>query len=402
MILNRALESARLLRLDRFLLRRRGRARSDRAPLVLIPGMFGTRLRSEAGRLIWGDLRSLYGGPSLTQTAAHPAGLLLGLPLVPGVLDLDIHGGLVRFLAGSGGYRLGEDLFVLDYDWRSGVVAAAGLLADLVASLRGAGEEKVDLLAISTGGSIARTFLAFGADDPRDGRDPSGAGARCVRRVVYVGSGQRGNFDAIACLHRGYRFAPGGKLFSGRDAAESQTTWDALPRPEEPLFVDERGAALDHSIYDLTTWERLGLRAGAPGMAERLDLARRLHDALAKPAPHPDAVVIGARHLPTPCRIVVERGRRGLVPPPQPRKDDPYVGFSYTPGDGELSESSLRAVPGLPPSQLWFAKPRAHARLPADPEVHRLVLEALLATDRAIPETSLLKSGFRVVGQPVR
>jgi hypothetical protein len=46
-------------------------------------------------------------------------------------------------------------------------------------------------------------------------------------------------------------------------------------------------------------------------------------------------------------------------------------------------------LPGLDPQRVWFVEPDEHRTLPADRDVHRLVLEALLATDRAIPETRL-------------
>jgi hypothetical protein len=396
-LLNRALEAARALALDRRLLRRRGRARNGRAPLVIVPGMFGTRLAQRGGRVVWGDLRSLYSGPPIAQAEAHPDGLLLDLPLLPGLLGVDVHGGLLRLLASAGGYQPGEDLFVLDYDWRRGFAHGAARLAQFVSALRGIGDEKVDLLAISTGGSVVRTWLAYGGQDPLAAERPSGEGAACARRVVYVGTAQRGAFDALTCLHRGFRFAPGGKRFSGREAALCQTTLDALPHPDDPVFVDERGQPLRLPLYDEATWARLGLLEGAPGLDERLDRAQRLHRALDRPVPYTDAVVIGARHLPTPCRAVVENGR-ARVPSPEPRRDDPYVGFCYAPGDGELPESSLRALPGLADARVWLARPSAHARLPADPEVHRLALEALLATDRRIPETPLVKSGFKVIG----
>ena len=50
---------------------------------------------------------------------------------------------------------------------------------------------------------------------------------------------------------------------------------------------------------------------------------------------------------------------------------------------------SLQALPGLDPQRVWFVEPDEHRALPAHRDVHRLVLEALLATERAIPQPRL-------------
>lgn len=370
MLINRALEGARLLRLDNLLLRRRSRAAS-RAPLIIVPGMFGTRLVDGAGQLLWGSTAALYRGPAIgAAEGVRSDGLLEALQLVPGLAQVDIQGSLLRFLEGVGGYRRGEDLICLDYDWRAGAQAGAEALAGVVQRVRGASDEKVDLFAISTGGQVARHFVA--------------AQGEAVRRVVYLGAPQRGTFDALACLHRGFRFAPGGKLFPAGDAALAQSTVDALPFGE-PVFVDEGGSPVPLDLYDEKTWRDTGL--GSVTQA-RLTKARAAHEALAR-APHaPEAFVLGGRHLPTPSRVVLVRGK-ARVPPAAPRPDDPFVGFSYTPGDGELSASSLRALPGLDEKRLWWVKSAAHGRMPADPLVHRLAVEALLATSRHIPATKL-------------
>src|SRR5690242_11552297 len=115
MLLNGWLERGRELGLRGLLLARRARAITERAPLIVVPGMCGTRLVDDRGRVVWGSLACLYAGPSITS-ATRSAGLLDGIELVPGVAGVDVYGGLIRFLQRAG-YRRGEDLFVLDYDW---------------------------------------------------------------------------------------------------------------------------------------------------------------------------------------------------------------------------------------------------------------------------------------------
>jgi len=356
------------------LLARRVRAIAERTPVLLVPGMCGTRLVDDRGRVVWGNLASLYTGPPV-KTATRSAGLLEEIAVVPGVAGVDVYGGLLRFLERAG-YRRGEDLHVLDYDWRTGAIDGAAALARAIASIRGVGDERVDLIALSTGGTVCRAYFAE-------------HGVAAVRRVVYLGAPQRGTFDALACLHRGFRFAPRGRLFDAHEA-RIQVTFDALPHPDDRVFVDPAGATLDLDHYDPAVWSRLGLADVDDDFAARLAAARELHRRL-DAAPHPtDAFVIGAKHLPTPARVRVDGGR-GHVPPPRPSPTDPHVGFAYVPGDGELSAASLAALPGIDPQRVWFATPGKHSALPSDAGVHALALEALLGTTRAIPKTDLRK-----------
>ncbi len=362
MILNRAIEAARRLHPRRSALIARARAAGERVPVVVIPGMFGSRLVDGAGRVVWGSTARLYFGPNIPRAIGARADRVLdAIAVVPGLYGYDCHGGLLRFLVAAG-WRPGVDLAPFAYDWRAGVAAAGRALAGEVAR-RG----RVDLVAISTGGQVARWLLANG-------------GAAAVRRVIYLGAPQRGTFDALASLHRGFRFAPAGKRFDGAEAALCQTSLDALPHPDEPLFLDAGGAPLPLDLYAASTWRELRL---APwpldgGFAERLARARELHRALDAPSPHRDAWVIGARHLPTPARVLVVDGR-ARVPPPAPRPGDPCAALGYLPGDGELPEASLRALPALDERRLRWVTPPRHNRLPADPDVHALILEALLA-----------------------
>jgi hypothetical protein len=388
---NRLWERARALALRERLLSRRGRNAGARRPVVLIPGMCGTRLTSARGGVAWGSTAALYVGRGVAGRGdLRPGGLLRQLTLVPGLLAYDVFGGLVRAL-GRAGFVEGEDLHVLDHDWRDGVAAGAVALGQLVARIRGISDERVDLVAISTGGLIARAYVGYAGADPLAGGAPSGGAP--VGRVIHVGVPQRGSFDALACLHRGFRFAPGGKRFSGAVAAAFQISWDALPHPDEPVFVDQRGQPLALDLYDPEVWSRLGLgdERAASERPALLARARALHRALdaASALPAPESVVIGACHLPTPARVLVRDGGGAYVPPPFPRRDDPFVGYVYRPGDGELPETSLRALPGLPADRVWEVRASKHAALPSHTAVHRLIIEALLATERFIPKTDL-------------
>src|SRR2546428_6231778 len=151
MLLIRLVERSRQLRLRIRLLRRRARLVRDRCPLVVVPSILGTRLADQRGRLVWGGVRRLYFGPAVgDETDVVTAGLLHGFTILPGLLHYDVFGGLLRFLADVGGYVPGEDLHVVEYDWRGGIAHAGQQLGETLARLRGAGEERVDLPGMAT------------------------------------------------------------------------------------------------------------------------------------------------------------------------------------------------------------------------------------------------------------
>jgi hypothetical protein len=171
--------------------------------------------------------------------------------------------------------------------------------------------------------------------------------------------------------------------------ARCQTVWDALPHPDDRVFIDGDGGAIDLPLYDPATWRMLGLAPAVGDVAQRLGRARRAHE-IGGRAGDVESFVIGARHLPTAVRCLV-RGGRASLPACEPQKGDPLARWLYEAGDDTVAASSLGG------KEIWTVKVRSHRLLPSEPEVHRLVLEALLATDRAIPRPSLERRRLPVV-----
>jgi hypothetical protein len=379
-LVNRALEAARSLGSEQRSLRRRARDRTARPPLVLIPSILGTRLVDDQGRSGWGSTRALYGRlPAPSTAELRHAGLLEGFTLVPRLWSYDVYGGLVRFLERIGGYVRNESLFVLEYDWRAGIAHAAARLAELMARIPLSTDRKVDMVGVSSGGLVARYFLEYGGMAPGVvGAAAGGTGRAQVRRVICIGTPQRGAFNALDIIANGVRPAPLGRTFTGREIAELQTVWELLPHPEERLFVDEKGTILDLDHFDPSVWTRLRITSMKESvLVERLAAARRLHEALARSGPA-DIVVIGGRKEPTIVRALVTGGRV-TFPTCTPPAGDPRAGVMYAPGDGMTAERSLCAIPELDPAHVHWVPVRVHHSLPADPEVHRLIVQALLA-----------------------
>ena len=385
-LFNRAIETLQALRNQNRLLRRRAAGVAGRPPVVLVPSLFGSRLVDERGLGLWGTTRELFlHGDRGREDGVRATGLVEGLTVIPGLWAHDIYGGMVRFLERIGGYRRGVDLFVLDYDWRAGVVAGARALAGLVRQVVGSRDEAVDLLAVSSGGLVARYYLAHGGIDlTTDGGNAGGeargeARGEGVRRVVYVGTPQDGSFHVLYAIAHGVYLAPYVPRLTPREAALAQTAWDTLPHARARLFVDEQGRTLDLDHFDAKLWVRFGIASLAEDeIARRLLRARRLHEALASAPAHADSLVIGARHLPTRARALVLDGRLRL-PNCEPQRDDPHVGHVYQPGDGSVVAASLSAAPGLRPDRIAWVTPAWHDQLPSDPAVHALIVESLIA-----------------------
>jgi hypothetical protein len=239
----------------------------------------------------------------------------------------------LRYLDRIYGAVLDEDLFVLDYDRRRPLGEGARALAKLIARVRGAGDDSVDLIGFREGGNAIRAFLAGGA-----------GGA--VRRVIYVATPHRGSIAAL------WRLAHGDEAWP--------SLFDLLPH--DRVFLDGQ----DH--LDPATWRGLRLPGhDRPGLAADLARAREGQRAMAA-ASHPPSIVIAARHVPTAARIAVEGGKLSAC--------------GLEPGDGELPASTTGAAPGLQSDGPWWIRT---SNIEADPRVRPMVVEALLSPVDPVP-----------------
>jgi len=380
MLLNQLLEVARTQTAAHRSLQRRARGTTARPPLVLVPSILGTRLVDNHGRGGWSSTAELYGlGQSGRQNELHPDGLLDGFTVVPRLWSYDTYGGLVRYLERVGGYVRGKSLFVLGYDWRKGVADAAGQLEDLVDRVSGRYQERVDLLGVSSGGLVARYFLSHGSAG-RTGRAQRQALQQRIRRLICVGTPQRGTFNALDVLANGSQPAPFGRVFAPAELAAMQIAWDLLPHPSERLFIDEHGKLLDFDLYDPDTWLELGIVSlPREELQARLTGARHVHDMLDGGCSRDDIVAVGARQIPTVIRVFVAGGRLRF-PDCEPTGREPHGALLYAPGDGMTTAASLQAIAGLAADRVHWVETKQHRSLPTLPEVHRLVVESLLAS----------------------
>lgn len=298
----------------------------DRNPVIVIPGILGSRLVDEAsGRTVWGAFDATSVDPRNPEDA-----LLLALPISgatslqmlrdevspDGVLDqvrltllgipVDIRAyvGILSSL-GVGGYRdnaFGAGLdygdghftcFQFAYDWRRDNVENARRLKAFIDVQKtyiraeykkryGIDKDdiKFDIVAHSMGGLLTRYFLRYGDQGlPADGSAPvlNWAGAEDIERVILVGAPNAGAGEAFEQLLNGYD--PGRPVLPHYPSVVLGTfpsIYQLLPRPRHNRVIwnDEAETPIGN-IYDETLWEdnKWGLMADDKETRRFLELA---------------------------------------------------------------------------------------------------------------------------------
>jgi hypothetical protein len=416
-------------------------------PLVVVHGVLGSRLETAAGRevwpggvgkLLWSDYQDL--ALEVDPKTLDPAND--GVHAV-GIFDAaagqDFYGAILRTLEQSGGYLPtvagtpvagpGRRYYLFIYDWRQDNVASARALDALIERIRtdyGDPALKVDLLAHSNGGLIARYFARYGGVDVLDDNrfDMSQAGAAKIRRMLLLGTPNFGSMAALSSLIEGRR------LVFGRIAPEVFLTmpsaYQLLPHALNDWLVTPTGEPLERDLFDVEVWRRFGwsvfdpavrarIAAAEPDAAaaarrlellehyfeRRLDRARRFTWSLtvAERGTGVRPIVFGGDCTLTPARALVEEADGDSVLrlyPEQVRDRRPGVDYNalmLEPGDGTVTKASLLARqtldPGVP-RHPWSFFPidypvflcAAHDRLTGNPNFQDNLLHALLSVDR--------------------
>lgn len=289
---------------------------TQREPVIVIPGILGSRLvDTESGQLVWGAFAGDYARPDRAEEArriAHPMregaalreirdgvrddgaldrvkvkffGIPVSLSAYFEILSaLGVGGYYDRDLAESGlvpGYT--GDHFTCDqfaYDWRRDISESAAQLADLVeaqvaytSDLRGGGPVKVDLVAHSMGGLVARYYLRYGRQAlPEDGSLPelTWEGARHVRQLIMVGTPNAGSAEAIVQLVNGFKVAPLLPSYGPSLLGTMPSIYQLMPRSRHrPLVSEATGEPIDR-LYDPEYWIEMGWGLADPGQADEL------------------------------------------------------------------------------------------------------------------------------------
>lgn len=372
------------------------RRTAEQPPLVLIPGAFGSALRNKHtreeiwpcsdSRLLLSDYRALE--LPIDHETLEPLGDDFEAHAVfREGLGRDFYGQVLDTLENVGGYvrcgsarkpRPGErNLYVYLYDFRLDNVFAARGLEALIAQIRadyGDPNLRVDILAHSNGGLLARYYARYGsADLPLAGSfHPTYPGAQSIRRLLLVGTPNLGTLQPVLSHLRGEEI--GLRRIPVEVVATCTGAAQMMPHPSVPWLVDMNGQVVRSDLFDIDTWRdfewslfdpRIASRTvarhggGAEGrryldmlrayMSKHLARGRRFTEALAAAQGVEDIrpYVFGGDCELTPARLVAEsvhgrvhaREAIGQIEAPVPGVD--YAAAMFEPGDTVVTRSSL-------------------------------------------------------------
>jgi len=313
--------------------------RVARNPVIIIPGLGGSRLVDyDSGDVVWGTYRGDFADPD-TPDGAYLFSLPMreGVPLaklrdgvVPlGILDrvrfrlfgIPFDAGVYRdFVRVFGMFRDDEDLgrtlagrrhqplvvFQFSYDWRRDISENARRLQDFMDEKRealayeyerrgiGAKDIHFDIIAHSMGSLLTRYYLRYGAAPlPEDGSlpEPTGEGMKHVDAAVLVGPPNAGSLDSFLALTDGYNIASILPSYKAGVIGTLPSGYQLMPRVRHRPVTLPDGTAVD--LYDPAVWDRYSwgilaedqdryLQWFLPGVTERADRRRIALDHLSK------------------------------------------------------------------------------------------------------------------------
>ncbi|MDT8429763.1 MAG: hypothetical protein RQ757_13485 [Pseudomonadales bacterium] len=411
-------------------------------PVIIIPGVMGSRLVNAAGTEYWpGSSWNLATRRSWDHLGLPVAGMspvatepLQAQGLFDQVLGQDFYRQLVSALEDSGPYECqpanewdGQaNCLLFAWDWRDDFVKAAAELDRLVETIRRQLDDadlKVDLVAHSAGGLVARYYARYGGVDVLTEAEVPGPPApwhNKVRNVVLIGTPNFGSVSALQQALMGESMGLLGRL-SPAALATMNSMYQLLPHPDRAWMIGIDGLPVDRDLYDLAFWkesrwsifdpairQRLRSRFADPDQAEAylqaleahmaagLERGQRFHRALSLPLGESTASYVafgsGCKLTPALCLLEEVNGEIKIhLWPEDIINPDPQINYQrlmLAPGDGRVTKSSLtgkgvseRFDDGLdsvfPLSYSVFVCAE-HAQLPSDPTFRDNLLDILL------------------------
>lgn len=377
----------------------------DQSPVIFIHGVLGSKLKhketdvegwfSSPWKLLLDDFTHL----SLDidpQTLTVRPDVYTAYDLAGEIIGKDFYGNIIRTLIEYGGYthaQVGQKvdptekhLYTFIYDWRQDNVLSARKLAEMVDQIRvdyGDPDLKVDIVAHSMGGLIARYYVRYGGVDVTDDNEfpVNMYGGDRVRRIILLGTPNLGSVQMLNAFIGGIKL--GLKRIPPETLITMPSLYQLLPHPLNNWIVSANGKELDRDLFDVETWRRFQWVIFDPEVRQRiskqfetaeearqrldvlerffaktLERARRFVWSLTVPLPekHPLLIVFGGDCHLTPARIIVEEveGESLIRMHPdqivQAVEEVNYEVLLMEPGDGSVTKASLMGRNVLDPS----------------------------------------------------
>lgn len=369
----------------------------DQPPVILIHGITGSRLSDKiSGAEIWpGPVKNiLFSNYSYLLNKINPETLAINDSKysVSGITDRavgqDFYGKIQDTLIGSGGYHAAtldqaankqQSLYIFSYDWRQDNVESARQLHEFIQAVKVQHSKpnlKVDIVAHSMGGLIARYYIRYGTVDVLNDNDfpVSNLGANHVRKVILLGTPNFGAISTLEAMHSGEKI--GFKRMPPETLISFPSMYQLLPHALNDWVINLDGSKIELDIFDINTWRDLKLSIYSPQLRRdleninlyhselnsfatlekfmriQLERARRFTWSLTVPLPETKVshIVFGGNCELTPARALLEKSSEGEVSisfrPSQIK--NPLPNFDYDqlllePGDGRVTKASLLA-----------------------------------------------------------
>lgn len=380
---------------------------NDQPPVIFIHGVLGSKLKdADTQEDLWPGAVSrllLHNYDDIAydinpETLTPLPSKAVAYEISDGAAGKDFYGKIVRTLSETGGYKLskiGEKInpkqknyYVFHYDWRQDNVISASQLADFIEQIRVDYNDptlKVDIVAHSMGGLIARYYIRYGKQDVIGDNDFDQKlnmyGAERVRRVILLGTPNLGSVKTLNLFIQGVDI--GINQIGTETLASMSGLYQLFPHPLVDWIVKSDGKPLQRDLYDVNVWRSFQWSIFDPKVRQRildrfedkvagkkylqtfdqyfeknLERARRFVWSLSIPLPekHPKLIIFGGGCSLTPARIIVEEVNGESMVRMFPKEiTQPVNGVDYDalllePGDGSVTKASLLGRNTLDPS----------------------------------------------------
>lgn len=373
-------------------------------PVILIHGLLGSRLKDKStdeevwmGSL-WKLATSSYSELALSinpETLEPLTTEYVATEITDSIGEEDYYGEIMQTLEVAGGFvptspgtpvtNYSRRYYVFTYDWRQDNVVTVRKLSRYIEQIRmdyADPDLKIDIIAHSMGGLIARYYLRYGETDVlNDNEFPVNMhGASRIRRIILLGTPNLGSVEAIRSFIAGRKV--GFNYMKTEILATMPSIYQLFPHSLNDWIVTASGKTLERDQFDIKIWRQFQWSVFDPAVQLRiksqfddqeeadaylkvleryfekqLERARRFVWSLTVPLDNPAPLIVfgGDCHL-TPARIVVEEVN-GIsmtrlwpdeISSPLPHVD--YDRLMLEPGDGVVTKASLLARNVLDPA----------------------------------------------------
>ena len=279
-----------------------------RNPVIVIPGILGSRLEDDDGTVVWGaftpeaadpetpsgarrvalPMRSGVDLAELTDSVSSAGALasieveLFGLPIPQQayaaiLMALGVGGFRDESLGTAGAVDYGDDHFTcfqFDYDWRRDLPENAARFGRFLAERKAYVERELsarygierdvrfDIVAHSMGGLLLRYYLRYGDAALEDAlaRDSvPWSGADDLERIILVGTPNAGSIKSFVQLIEGLKLSVVLPIYPPAVLGTMPAVYQLLPRERHRPLVHRAASHTPYpGLFDVEVWERNG------------------------------------------------------------------------------------------------------------------------------------------------